>query len=121
MSFSDTWHRNRNRQIEVLSQKLVGKSINVLIEDTETLVYVNSIINQNTLHHYSSELLFHLGDSPQGDPNNAEQSNERRLLGNPPAIEVWLFIYSGKYKLFQPHTNQSFTILEGDELKKLLG
>ena len=100
MSFSDTWHRNRNRQKEVLSQKLVGKSINVLIEDTETLVYVNSIINQNTLHHYSSELLFHYGGPP---------------------IEVWLFIYSGKYKLFQPHTNQSFTILEGAELKKLLG
>ncbi len=106
MSFSHSWHIHRNRQVELLSEKLVGQLINVVIENIETQVYVDSVINQQTLHHMSSELIFHC----------KKQVNDTEVI----KIEIWLFIYAGKYRLFQPNKDKTFIILEGDELKKIV-
>src|SRR5260221_9256262 len=106
MSFSHSFLSERKRQIENLSKTLVGQRIKVIVDNTETLLFVTSIINRNLFHHYSSELLFEC-QRERSDTTIVE-------------VELWFFAYAGKYRLFQPLKNRSFDVLGEDELRQII-
>lgn len=103
--FSNSLLSQRKRQIENLSTNLINKRIKALIDNEECELTVIKVIDMDTFHHLSSELRLHC---------KKRLSDESVIV-----IELWLFIYAGKSKLFQPHMSKSFDVLVGNELIQL--
>jgi len=104
MSFSQFFISKRKQQIKQLSQYLVGKSITAIVDATETHLSIINIIDRDTFHHYSSELLC-----------ECKIDNSNTLV----KVELWFFAHAGKYKLFQPHVDGSFDIMTDDQVKEI--
>ena len=104
MFMSRIFQLKRKNHIECLSEKMVNRQIKAKVDEKECDLTIMKIIDKDVLHHLSSEL-----------DAECKTTNDKKIT-----IKLWLFIFSGKYKLFQPFEGGSFEILSGDALKELV-